>query len=44
MDSIDAAAFSPDGTQIMSGSRDKTIHMWDAESGAELLKLLGHKY
>ena len=31
-DWINSAAFSPDGTKIVSGSYDKTIKVW--ESGA----------
>ena len=27
---IDSVAFSPDGTKIVSGSRDKTIKVWDS--------------
>ena len=28
--SITSVAYSPDGTKIVSGSRDKTIKVWDA--------------
>jgi len=28
-----AVAFSPDGTHIVSGSNDKTIQVWDAQTG-----------
>ena len=28
-DFINLVAFSPDGTKIVSGSRDKTIKVWD---------------
>ena len=31
-DSIFSVAFSPDGTKIVSGSRDETIKVWDAAS------------
>ena len=38
-----AAAFSPDGARIVSGSDDGTVRVWDAASGTELLVLRGHE-
>ena len=35
-------AFSPGGGILASGSRDKTIRLWDAETGAYLRTLMGH--
>ena len=36
-------AYSPDGQRIISGSSDKTIRIWDAETGAALSRSLkGH--
>ena len=40
--SVDSAAFSPDGSRIVTASRDKTAKVWDAKSGAEILTLKGH--
>ena len=31
-----AVAFSPDGTQVVSGSNDKLVKIWNAESGLEV--------
>ena len=35
-------SYSPDGTRIVSGGKDKTIRIWDAATGAELMTLRGH--
>ena len=35
-------AYSPDGRQLASGSRDKSIKLWNAVTGEELQTLIGH--
>lgn len=35
--------FSPDGQQIVSGSKDKTVRVWDIEQHKEVYCLTGHK-
>jgi WD40 repeat protein len=37
-----AAAFSPDGTRIVTGTRNGGIRVWDANSYDELVQLRGH--
>ncbi|MEE1203610.1 MAG: hypothetical protein UHN59_04835, partial [Bacteroidales bacterium] len=37
-----SVAYSPDGTKIISGSKDKTIKIWDANTGECLKTLEGH--
>ncbi|CAG7851324.1 SubName: Full=Related to WD40-repeat protein (Notchless protein) {ECO:0000313/EMBL:CCA70723.1} [Serendipita indica DSM 11827] len=40
---VNAIAFSPDGLQIVSGSDDKTIRLWDVSTGQQLGEpLRGH--
>ena len=35
-DSVYSVAYSPDGKHIVSGSRDNTVKIWDAQSGEEV--------
>ncbi len=41
-DDVTACAFSPDGKRIVSGSRDRTLRLWDTASGKEIATLKGH--
>jgi WD40 repeat protein len=41
--SVSSAAFSPDGTRIVSASMDKTARIWDATTGKQLQVLTGHQ-
>jgi WD40 repeat protein len=40
--SVSSVAFSPNGKQVVSGSHDNTVRLWDAVTGAALQTLEGH--
>ena len=39
---IECVMFSSDGKQIVSGSSDNSVQVWDASTGMQLMKLKGH--
>ncbi|MEA3212788.1 MAG: telomerase protein component 1 [Chthoniobacter sp.] len=40
---VRSVCYSPDGRRIISGAGDRTVRIWDADTGAELAVLRGHK-
>jgi WD40 repeat protein/serine/threonine protein kinase len=39
---VNAVALSPDGTQVLTASADRTLILWDIATGDELQRLRGH--
>jgi WD40 repeat protein len=39
---VSGCAWSPDGTRLVSASRDNTLRIWNAKTGKSALTLLGH--
>jgi WD40 repeat protein len=42
-DAVNSAAFSPDGSRIVTASDDNTARIWDAATATEIAVLRGHK-
>jgi WD40 repeat protein/TPR repeat protein len=42
VDRLRSAAYSPDGTRVVTASWDNTARIWDARSGVQLAVLSGH--
>jgi WD40 repeat protein len=40
--SVYSVAYSPDGKQVVFGSGDQTVRLWDAATGTALQTLEGH--
>ncbi|MDT9205827.1 MAG: WD40 repeat domain-containing protein, partial [Limnospira sp. PMC 1236.20] len=41
---VEAVAIAPDGKRAVSASSDKTLKLWDLETGTELATLTGHSW
>jgi WD40 repeat protein len=40
---VNSAAFSPDGSRIITASNDNTAKVWDATTGAAIVTLAAHE-
>jgi WD40 repeat protein len=43
-DAVNSVVYSPDGKRLASASWDKTVKVWDAASGQEIMTLKGHTF
>ena len=41
-DQVNSVTFSPDGTSLVSGSRDYTVKLWDVQTGGVSITFSGH--
>ena len=41
---VNSVAFSPNGERLASGSKDNTVHIWDAATGQLQRELKGHNH
>jgi WD40 repeat protein len=41
---VTAVALLPDGRRALSGSEDRTLRLWDLETGTELRRFQGHEH
>ncbi|MEQ8238866.1 MAG: caspase family protein [Cyclobacteriaceae bacterium] len=42
-EAVKTVAFTPDGKYLLTGSRDKSIKLWEVNTGRELRSFLGHQ-
>jgi WD40 repeat protein/serine/threonine protein kinase len=42
-DEVNAVAFSPDGTQVITGSSDHALIIWDSNTGAQIGRWMAHE-
>ena len=44
LDKVSSVTFSPDGTRVVSGSRDNSVRIWNASMGEKEHVLKGHSH
>ena len=40
---VTSVCYSPDGRYVLSGGDDRTVRLWDAETGSEIRRFVGHQ-